>query len=88
MSEPYWNYEDNDFIKCPYCGAEYEPSYEDTYIGDERVNCFIEETQFVVCDDCHKKFTLTPYQSRWSYKTETIDGEMTEEEYEELEESR
>lgn len=86
MSESYWNYEDYDFIKCPYCGAKYEPSYEDTWIGDERVDCYTEETQTFTCDDCKHKFTVTPYQEGWSYKTETIDGEMTEEEYEELEE--
>lgn len=29
----FWNQEDEPLIKCPYCGEEYEPSYEDTYIG-------------------------------------------------------
>ena len=88
MSNSYWNEEDNDFIKCPYCGAEYEPSYEDTWIGDKCVNCYTEDTQFVVCDECGKKFSITPYQPSWAYRTETIDGEMTEEEHEELVERR
>ena len=35
MSSSYWNYEDDENIICPYCGKEYEPSYEDTYIGNE-----------------------------------------------------
>lgn len=30
MSNSYWNYEDDENIVCPYCGKEYEPSYEDT----------------------------------------------------------
>ena len=80
----FWNEEDETFIKCPYCGAEYEPSYEDTWIGDKCVNCYTEETDFFVCDDCHKQFSLTPYQERWRYKTETVDGEMTQEEWENM----
>jgi hypothetical protein len=88
MSNTFWNTEDEPFIKCPYCGEEYEPSYEDTWIGDERVNCYTEDTQFVVCDECGKKFSIRPYQASWAYQTETIDGEMTEEEHEELEEGR
>ena len=35
MSNSYWNYEDYENIVCPYCGEEYEPSYEDTFIGDD-----------------------------------------------------
>ena len=31
MSDSYWNYEDDKNIVCPYCGKDYEPSYEDTY---------------------------------------------------------
>lgn len=83
MSESYWNEEDENFIKCPYCGAEYEPSYDETVIGDKVANCYTEDTEEYTCSDCGKKFMLTPYQSRWMYKTETIDGEMTEEEWEE-----
>lgn len=40
----YWNEEDSEKIICPYCGEEYEPSYEDTYIGDEPVDCYTEDT--------------------------------------------
>lgn len=58
MSESYWNTEDETFIKCPYCGEEYEPSYEDTWIGDKCVDCYTEDTQFVVCDECGKNFPL------------------------------
>ena len=81
--EWYWNTEDDEFIKCPYCGAEYEPSYEDTYIGHKSVNCYTEDEEEYVCDDCGKKFTMYGYQSGWKYHTETIDGEMTDEEWEE-----
>ena len=40
---------------------------------------YTDQTWF--CDACGKKFTVTPYQSSWKYITETIDGEVTEEEY-------
>ena len=79
----YWNYEDSDVIICPYCGKRYEPSYEDTWIGNEPVDCYEETTQFFNCDGCKKKFSLTPYQAGFNYKTETIDGEMTQTEWEE-----
>lgn len=78
----YWNEENDNEIICPYCGEKYDPSYEDTYIGGKCVDCYAEyETQEVTCDECGKKFTVTPYQRDWQYKTETIDGEMTEVEY-------
>ena len=81
-TEWYSNEEDEDFIKCPYCGAEYEPSYEDTYIGGEPVNCYTEDYQEFVCDSCKKKFTLCGYQAGWKYMTETIDGQMSNDEWE------
>ena len=74
MSSSYWNYEDDENIICPYCGEEYEPSYEDTYIGDDCVDCYT----------CGKEFTMYGYQTGWKYRTETIDGEATEEEIEDL----
>lgn len=77
----YWNEEDDCKIRCPYCFERYDPSYEDTYIGGKHVDCYEEETQWVTCDTCGKRFTVTPYQSGWNYRTETIDGEITEEEY-------
>lgn len=84
MSDTYWNVEDDDVIICPYCKTTHRPSYEDTYIGGVCVNCYDEgNTQTVTCDECGKKFTIEPYQHGWYYKTETIDGEMTEDEWEE-----
>ncbi len=86
MTDWYWNTEDDDMIICPYCGMTVKPSYEDTYIGDKCVDCYDEgNVQTVTCDGCDKKFTIEPYQSGWSYKTETIDGEMTEQEHEQYE---
>ena len=82
MSEKYWNSEDDEDIICPYCGAAYSPSYDDTYIGDEPVDCYTEDKKEYVCDDCGKKFTMYGYQNGWKYHTETIDGEATEEEIE------
>ena len=79
----YWNEENSKKIICPYCGEEYEPSYEDTYIGDEPVDCYTEETNTYTCDVCGKKFTMYGYQDEWRYQTETIDGEATEGEVEE-----
>lgn len=54
-----------------------------TYIGDESVDCYTEETNTYTCDVCGKKFTMYGYQAGWRYQTETIDGEATEEEVEE-----
>lgn len=77
------NWECSSVIRCPYCGREYEPTYEETYIGDEPVDCYNEGVkQMFTCDDCGKKFTMIASFS-WEYETETIDGEMTEEEWEE-----
>lgn len=83
MSENYWNLEDDEDIICPYCGKVYEPTYEETYIGDKLVDCYTEETEEYVCDKCGKRFTMYGYQAGWRYSTETIDGEATEEEMEE-----
>ena len=80
----YYNCEDSEYIICPYCGKEYDPSYDDTWIGDEGVDCYTEDTNFYVCDVCHKKFSLTPYMANWRYRTETVDGEMTEEDADEM----
>lgn len=84
MSSSYWNYEDDENIICPYCGKEYEPSYEDTYIGDDRVDCYTEDTNTYTCEKCGKKFTMYGYEAGWKYRTETIDGEATKEEVEDL----
>ena len=83
MSSSYWNYEDDENIICPYCGKEYEPSYEDTYIGDDRVDCYTEDTNTYTCEKCGKKFTMYGYEAGWKYRTETI-GEATKEEVEDL----
>lgn len=45
MSDSYWNFEDDENIICPYCGKEYEPSYEDTYISGETVDCYTTDTE-------------------------------------------
>lgn len=86
MNNSYWNEEDDDTIICPYCGKSYEPSYEDTCIGGELVDCYTEDDQEFVCDKCGKKFTMYGYQTGWKYYTETIDGEMTIEEWEKMQE--
>lgn len=84
--DSFWNCEDDFDIICPYCNRIYKPSYEDTYIGNIFVNCYSEgNVQTVICDNCNKKFTIEPYQSDFQYRTETIDGEMTEAEHEEWE---
>lgn len=81
-TENFWNEEEDGKIICPYCGEKYDPSYEDTYIGGEYVDCYSEDTETYKCDNCGKKFTMYGYQASWEYHTETIDGEMTEEEWE------
>lgn len=83
--DSYWNEEDSENIVCPYCGEEYEPIYEETYIGNKVVDCFTEDTNEYVCDKCGKKFTMYGYQAGWRYCTETIDGQATDEEIENLE---
>ena len=55
MNNSYWNYEADENIICPYCGQEYEPSYEDTYIGGELADCYTEEKKTYTCDKCGKK---------------------------------
>lgn len=85
MSVSYWNQEDSENIMCPYCGKEYIPSYEDTYINGESVDCFTSDEETYKCECCGKKFTMYGYQAGWNYITETIDGECTEEEFEEIE---
>lgn len=83
MSKTYWNEENSDLIICPYCGKEYEPMYEETYIGGKEVDCYKEGEQGeFTCDECGKKFRLSA-ELKWKYITETVDGEMTEEEHEE-----
>ena len=82
--DSYWNEEDDSEIICPYCGEKYTPTYDETIIGDKCVDCYTEgEVQTVTCDSCAKKFTIEPYLGEWKYRTETIDGEMTEQEHEE-----
>jgi uncharacterized CHY-type Zn-finger protein len=77
------NEEDSDVIICPYCGKEYEPSYEDTYIGGEPVDCYTENIKYYTCDKCHKRFSMYAYVE-WKYCTETINGEMTQDEHDQL----
>ena len=80
--ETYWNQEEDDKIICPYCGEEYEPSYEDLFINNEQVDCYTEDTEIYKCDVCGKRFEMFGFTKRWFYHTETIDGEMTQEEWE------
>lgn len=80
----FWNMEIGDTITCPYCEKEYIPSYDETCIGDEPVSCYEDGfSDEFVCDRCHKKFKLT-CEMKWVYETNTIDGQMTREEWEEL----
>lgn len=84
MSDWYWNEEDDSEIICPYCGKKYIATYDETLIGDKCVDCYAEgDIQTVTCDSCGKKFNIEPYQRGWGYRTETIDGEMTEAEFDE-----
>ena len=76
-----FNWECSEKIVCPYCGKEYEPSYEDTYISHEPVDCYTEQEETYTCEKCGRKFTMRGERS-WNYITETIDGECTEEEAE------
>ncbi len=41
----YYNVYEDKKIMCPYCDETYEPSYEDTWIGDEQVDCYTEDKQ-------------------------------------------
>jgi hypothetical protein len=84
MIDSYCNEEDDTEIICPYCGEKYTPTYDETIIGDKCVYCYEEEVQTVTCDSCAKKFTIEPYLSGWKYRTETIEGEMTEQEHEDI----
>ena len=80
--EWYQNNETGEDIICPYCGKSYEPSYEDTYISGEPVDCYEEGNEDkYICECCGKAFILSA-EKKWEYTTETIEGEMTEEEWE------
>lgn len=59
-------------IVCPYCYEDYEPTYEDTWIGDKQVDCYTEDTQIVKCDKCGKKFSIVGFVS-WMYETEEVE---------------
>ena len=83
MSNSFYNYEISEKIICPYCGQEYEPTYEDTYINEESVDCYCDTIQFFKCDHCNKKFKLE-CERVWQYTTETINGEMTKEEHDNI----
>ena len=78
----FWNFEYDENIVCPYCGKEYEPSGEDTYISHDPVDCYTEDENTYTCEVCGKKFVMHG-ELLWRYETETIDGECTEEEAEE-----
>lgn len=78
-----WECDDSEII-CPYCGKKYKPTYEETYIGGKDVDCYKEGEQGeFACDECGKKFSLSA-ELTWIYTTETIDGEMTEEEHDDM----
>ena len=77
----YSNWEYDKEITCPYCGKEYTPEYE-MMIGEDCIDVYEEKTQECTCEKCDKRFRITP-DLVWFYTTETIDGEMTEEEHEE-----
>lgn len=47
-------------------------------------DCYTEDTETYTCDKCSKKFTMYGYQAGWRYRTETIDGEATNEEVERI----
>ena len=77
-----WDY-DRDII-CPYCGKSYTPEYE-LWIGDSRIDVYEDgKEQECTCEECGKRFRVTP-EMQWYYTTETISGEMTEEEHEAME---
>lgn len=62
----------NNEICCPHCYETYEPSYEDTWIGDIQVDCYTEEEQIVKCDKCGKKFSIVGFKA-WMYETEEVE---------------
>lgn len=78
----FWNREDSDKIICPYCGAIYEPSEEDTYINGEYVDCYTTIGRCYRCEECGKMFFMQGYRKHWAYITKTIVGEATAEEAE------
>ena len=84
----YYNWECSSKIICPYCDKEYEPTYDETYIGGKGVDCYEKGDQGeFTCDECGKKFTLSA-EMVWEYTTETIDGEMTDEKWQEMRDAK
>ena len=59
-------------IVCPHCYEEYEPSYEDTWISEQNIECYENTYQVATCEKCHKKFSILPFED-WMYETEEVD---------------
>ena len=59
-------------IVCTYCGETYEPTYDDTWIGGKKVDCYTDDSQTVECDNCGKKFNIYGFVS-WMYETKEVE---------------
>ena len=59
-------------IVCPHCCETYQPTYEDTWIGDTQVDCYTDDIQIVKCDKCGKKFSIVGFEV-WMYETEEVE---------------
>jgi len=60
-----WETDFTDEITCPYCGYEYEQSFEFGDYDDE-----------VLCESCNKTFSMARYE-RVSYSTEKTEENNT-----------
>ena len=76
---PNWNYARD--IICPYCYKVYTPEYE-MLIGDDFIDAYEDgKEQECTCENCGKRFKVTP-ELQWYYTATAIPEEMTEEEHE------
>ena len=74
----YWNSETGTKIRCSYCKTEHEPSYEDTYIGGENVNCYTEVTKIYQKNSENTLTSIGGEQFTLAIiAKETIDGKAT-----------
>ena len=73
--------------ECPYYYADEDQVVKQMNTTEEYKgcrNCKYQPEPMHTCDKCGKKFTMYGYQSGWTYYTETIEGQATDDEIEDL----
>ena len=76
MSSSYWNEEDGENIICPYCGKEYEPSYEVAKMtnADRIRNMSDEKLAEWICFMYETESCGEPFRSIYNFNTDEEEG--------------